>query len=117
MTEVQSLKNYLTKVQCAKCGASLDTAKIAPLTEVPIGVIAHAVCLKCKSENVVTITTLGTGVTPLISDLMTSEVKDFVTSSSISLDDVLNLHKSLKKENVWNLLHKKDKNSEKALTN
>lgn len=117
MTEVQSIKNYLTKVQCAKCGADLETAKIAPLTEVPVGVIAHAICQKCKSENVVTITTLGAGVTPLVSDLMPSEVKEFVTSSSISLDDVLNLHKSLKKENVWNLLHKKDKTLEKALTN
>lgn len=110
MFEQTQLKTFLAKAFCRKCGACLDTAELVPISELPLGMVAHAVCARCQSENMVTITTLGTGVLPLVSDLMGKEIKKFVNSENISYDDVLNIHKKLRKESLCNLLHKKETN-------
>lgn len=56
----------------------------------------------------VTITMNGTGASPITTDLMPEEIKNFFGQSQVSLDDVLDLHLLLKKESLWNLLRKKE---------
>jgi hypothetical protein len=108
MVEATYLKNQLSKAFCTKCGSSLGTAKIMPVGELPLAVVAHAVCLKCNSENMVTITSLGTGVMATVSDLTSREVKKFINVANVSHEDVLSLHKLLKKKSICNLLQKKE---------
>src|SRR5690606_11787654 len=104
------IKHHLSKLFCSKCGCSLNSAKLVPIGEFPLAIVAHAVCDKCKAESMVTITSLGAGAIPMKSDLTSREVKKSAQAPSVSLDDVLDLHKRLKKKSVWNLLHKKEKN-------
>lgn len=103
------IKNQLSKALCFKCGSSLDTAKIVPISEMALGTVSHAVCSVCKAENMLTITSIGTGVIPTASDLTSEEILKFANSSPVRLEDVLNLHKELKKDSLCNLLQKKEK--------
>lgn len=108
-----NLKTHLSKTLCPKCGSSLDTAKLVPITEMPVGILAHAVCIKCKSENMVRITSMGAGVMPLISDLQGREVKKFINTGNVTFEEVIELHKKLSKESICNLLQKKEPSSVK----
>ncbi|KKS02864.1 MAG: hypothetical protein UV25_C0023G0001, partial [candidate division WWE3 bacterium GW2011_GWB1_42_41] len=49
-------------------------------------------------------------IVPVQSDLKGTEFKKFVGIKSVSYDEVLDLHLALKKERIWNLLQKKEKN-------
>ena len=110
MIETPHLKNHLAKAYCSKCGVSLGTAKLVPISDLPLGVIAHAVCENCNSENMVTITSVGTGVMAMASDLTSDEIKKFANTSGVSYDEVLALHTRLKQDSLWNLLQKKEHN-------
>lgn len=105
----------LQKTHCYKCGASLESAKVVPISEMPIAWVAHAVCPICQAESMVTITPSGNGIMPVQSDLTGLEYKKFIGVKSVSYDELLDLHLALKREPIWNLLQKKDKNSEKKL--
>ncbi len=113
MLEQSYINEYLQKTFCYKCGTSLERAKLETIKDAPIALVAHAVCTKCRAESMVTITSAGGGVTPLISDLNVTEFKKFMGVKSVSYDDLLDLHKMLVKKNIWNLLDKKDKFSVK----
>lgn len=109
MLERNLIKEYLQKATCYKCGSCLEGAKLETITEAPIAFVAYAVCIKCQAESMVTITSNGSGVTPLISDLNVTEFRKFIGIKSVSYDELLNLHKLLKKTNICNLLDKKEK--------
>jgi hypothetical protein len=110
-------RNFITKnlqkTRCYKCGKSLETARFVEIANAPIAWIAHAVCPTCKAESMVTITPSGNGIVPIQSDLTGFEIKKFIGVKSVSYDELLELHLALKKETIWNLLQKKEKNSEK----
>lgn len=108
--EKNYIREYLQNTNCYKCKSSLESAKLETISETPFVLITHAICNKCKAESVITITTNGGGVTPLVSDLSIDEFKKFIGIKSVSFDDTLELHKILKNKNIWNLLDKKEKN-------
>lgn len=109
MLENAYIKEYLQKTYCYKCGASLDRAKLETITEAPVALVAHAICAKCQAESMVTITTAGGGVTPLLSDLNVTEFKKFMKAKSVSYDELLDLHTTLKKTDLCSLMGKKEK--------
>ncbi|OGC39065.1 hypothetical protein A3K42_00625 [candidate division WWE3 bacterium RBG_13_37_7] len=113
MLEKKLITDSLQKTQCPKCGASLDGANLVTVSEAATLFVAHAVCAVCKAESVVTITPGGSGSISVQTDLLSYEFKKFIAAKAITYDDVLNLHVALKKENIWSLLAKKDKNLEK----
>ena len=114
ITKEKYILENLRKTLCYKCGTSLERAEIVPISsEASIAWVAHAVCPKCKAESMVTITPTGNGIVPVQSDLKGTEFKKFVGIKSVSYDEVLDLHLALKKERIWNLLQKKEKNSVK----
>jgi hypothetical protein len=115
MLEKRFIKEHLERSLCYRCGSSLGGAKLLTISDAPVALVAHAVCPNCQSESMVTITASGSGVTPLVSDLTGSEIKKFINERSITYDELLNLHKMLEKESIWNLLHKKEKASVKKL--
>lgn len=117
MLEKRTIIEHLKKTFCYKCGASMEDAKLETVSEAPLGLgmIAHAVCLKCQAESMVTITTNGGGAIPLLSDLNVAEFKKFLGTKSVSYDDLIDLHTQLKKEDLCNLLQQKEKYSEKKL--
>lgn len=90
-------------------------AKFVPITEAPVAWVAYAVCPTCEAESMVTITPTGNGIVPVQSDLAGWEFKKFLGAKPVSLDEILDLHSALKKENIWSLLQKKEKNSEKPI--
>jgi len=100
----------LIRTRCYRCGKSLENAKLVPISDAPVAWIAHAVCPSCKAESMVTITPTGNGIVPVKSDLTGKEFKKFLGIRAVSYDEVLDLHLAIKKENIWNLLHKKEKN-------
>lgn len=108
MVDKHHLKNHLSKAFCSKCGNTLATADLVPVTQLPLATVAHAICVSCDSANMITITSMGTAVMPVISDLTKNEILKFAKARSMAVEDVLNLHKKLKKETLWNLLQKKE---------
>jgi len=112
MFETRYIKEHLERTYCYKCGTSLEGAKLVTISEAPVAIIAHAVCPKCQAESMVTITTAGTGTTPIVTDLKADEIKKFLAAKNVSYDDLLNLHKLLEKETLWKLLQKSETNSE-----
>lgn len=56
---------------------------------------------------------MGTGVISVYSDLTSIEVPKFLQASEVTYREVLELHKKLKKESLWNLLHKNEAYLEK----
>lgn len=110
MLEKSFILENLQKVQCCNCGANLAGAKVLPITEAQITWVGHTVCPVCKSQCMVTITPQGNGVLPVNSDLIGIEFKKFIGKKALTFDEVLDLHMALKKESLWNLLHKKEKN-------
>jgi len=104
----QILKN-IQATKCPKCGESLSTAQIDTVFKADTSYIAHAVCTKCSTSSMITVTLNGSGTVPIYSDLSGKEFKKFLRMPGISYDDVLDLHLVLKKESIWNLLHKKEK--------
>lgn len=115
MIETKNLKENLQSTTCYKCGFSLEDAKLIPISEAPLALIAHAVCSKCRAESMLTITAVGNGVIPLVSDLKGEEIKKFLGTKSVSFDELLDLHEMLEKESLWNLLHKPEQVLEKNL--
>ena len=113
MLEKKFIAENLQKTFCYRCGASLEGAKLVTITEAPIAFIAHAVCPICSAESMLTITPAGSGIVPIQSDLTGSEFKKFIGQKAVSYDELLDLHVALKKENIWNLLQKKEQKSEK----
>ena len=107
--ETNHLRNQLANAHCSECGADLRTASLTTITEMPLLLIAQAKCSKCKSENMVTVTSFGSGVFPLVSDLRGKELSKFINKRKVTTTDVLNIHKKLKKESVWNLLQQNEK--------
>lgn len=110
MIENELIKNQLTKATCPSCGKSLETAKLVTLNELPFVYIAHAMCSKCKSGNIVTVTSLGTGVVATLSDLTSREISKFLNKQAITYKHVINVHKLLKKNKLCNLLQIKEQN-------
>lgn len=110
MIEKKFIVENLQKAQCYKCGSSMGDAELVPITNAPVAWVAHAVCPICKAESMVTITSAGSGIMPIQSDLTGTEYKKFVGIKSVSYDELLDLHVALKKEPLWNLLQKKEKN-------
>ena len=100
----------LLKTYCYKCGKSLENAKLVPISEAPMAWVVHAICPTCKAESMVTITPTGNGIMPIQSDLTGWEFKKFIGIKAVSFDELLDLHLALKKEFIWNLLQKKEKN-------
>lgn len=109
MLEKKFITENLQKTYCYRCGASLEGAKLVTITEAPVALIAHAECLVCNAESMVTITQSGSGIIPVQSDLLGLEYKKFMGTKSVSYDELLDLHVALKKEKLWNLLQKKEK--------
>lgn len=111
----KQIEERLSKTFCYRCGGSLDGAKFTPISEIPVATIAQVVCPQCKTESMVTITASDqdAGVSQIISDLNAAELKKFANYKSVSYDEVLDLHKLLKKKSLWKLLQKKEKNSVK----
>ena len=109
MFEKKFVSENLQKTYCYKCGASLGGAKLITISEL----VAHAVCSVCSAESMVTITPLGIGAAPVISDLTGEEFTKFMGAKAVGYDDVLEVHTALKKDSLWNLLQKKEKKSEK----
>ena len=85
------------------------------LGSIPSGVIAHVTCKECKSQSVITYTLAGVGYAPLISDLTNSEIKKFFGKQSISVDELIQVHKLLKKKPIWKLLEIKEHNLVKKI--
>lgn len=110
----QILENLQGTV-CPKCGASLSSAHIDTIFEAQSSFVAHAVCSSCRASSMVTVTPTGSGTVPINSDLAGFEFKKFIAQRSVSYEDVLDLHLILKKEKLWNLMHKKEKKQEKQL--
>ncbi len=110
MLQKKVIKQHLEKIFCYKCGSSLGSAKLVPISEAPLSVVAHAVCPKCQAESMVTISHTGGGSIPVMSDLTGKEIKRFLGAKSISYDELLDLHLELEKKDIWKLLHKKEKN-------
>jgi ribosomal protein S27AE len=110
MFEQKYIKEHLERTFCYKCGSSLEGAKLITISEAPIALVAHAVCPKCQAESMVTITSMGSGVSPVISDLTGEELKRFISARAVNYEDLFNLHKTLEKETIWKLLQKKEKN-------
>lgn len=110
MLEKRFIKENLQKTSCYRCGSSLFKAKIQPVSEAPVAWVGHVVCPICKAESMITITPSGNGILPVQSDLVGKEFKKFIGAKSVSYDELLDLHLVLKKESIWNLLHKKEKN-------
>lgn len=117
MLENTYVKEHLKKTVCYKCGNSLESATLQKITEAPMALVTHAICSHCQAESMVTVTTNGTGVVPILSDLSVTEFKKFIGAKSVTNDEVLEIHKLLKKENIWNLLQKKEKYLEKKQAN
>lgn len=110
ITKEKYILDNLRKTFCYSCGASMEGAEIIPISEAGSALVAHAVCPKCKAESMVTITPTGNGIVPVQSDLKGTEFKKFMGVKSVSYDEVLELHLALKKDHIWNLLQKKEKN-------
>ena len=115
MLEKNFINEYLQKTFCYKCSTSLEGAKLETISEAQPALVAHAVCKLCQAESLVTITTTGVGVTPLLSDLNVTEFKKFIGAKSVSYDELLDLHIALKKKSLCNLMDKKDKSLAKKI--
>jgi hypothetical protein len=117
MMETKQIRESLSRVVCYKCGKPLENSRFSTITSAPVALVAHVVCSECHAQSIVTLTTLGAGSVPLISDLRGSELKKFIGLKSVTYDEILDLHAALKKESIWNLLQKKEKSLEKVQKN
>ncbi len=113
MLEREYIKSKLAETRCYKCNETLSGSVFAALNNMPLVTIGHAVCSKCQSQNMVTLTMAGNTVTPMESDLVSEEVTKFASLSQISCMELLDLHQALKKESLCRLLHKLEKKSVK----
>lgn len=113
MLENTHIREKLQKAFCPKCGASLEGAIIVPITSMPIASVVHTTCAVCKTQSMVTITHTGSIIMPVQTDLMGDEFNKFLGTKPVGYDELLDLHVALKKEKLWKLLQKKEKNSEK----
>jgi hypothetical protein len=113
MLEKKFITESLQKTRCYKCGSTMERAKIIPITEAPLALVAHTVCATCQAEGMLTITPVGSGLMPIKSDLKGDEVKKFIDAKAVSYQELLDLHTTIKKEGIWKLLDKKDSKKEK----
>lgn len=116
MVEREYIKNQLAVTRCYSCGGTLDGSTFALLNNsMPLVTIGHAVCAKCQSQNMVTLTMGGNSAVPMESDLVSEEIVKYADMQEISYMELLDLHQALKKESICKLLHKSEKNSVKKL--
>jgi len=105
---MSNIKN-IGKVSCYNCGATLEKAQLVVVIETPLALVAHATCSECGAQSMVTMTPSGVGSVPLVSDLEPKEIKKFINMEPISYDEILDLHKKLKKTTICNIMQKKEK--------
>lgn len=98
----------LHRAACPKCQKPLGNAEIYTVSQAPASLIAHATCANCKTASMITVTTAGTGLTPITSDLGGMEFKKFMSANAISFEEILGLHKTLKEKSIWKLLQRKE---------
>ena len=79
----------------------------------PLVTIGHVICAKCQSQSMVALTMSGSGVTPMMTDLMSEEIVKFANLSEISYLELLDLHQALKKESLCKLMQKSENNLER----
>ncbi len=105
-----NMKNskHLKSVVCYKCGASLEDADITVVLETPLAFVAHATCPVCKAQSMLMVTQSGVGAVPLVSDLAPEEINHFLKMSSISYDEILDLHEKLKDTKICDLLQQQE---------
>jgi len=113
MIESVYIKNKLAETKCYKCGEPLGDSTFAVLNDrMPLVTIGHAVCAKCQSQSMVTLTMAGSAVAPMNTDLVSEEIVKYANMSEISYMELLDLHQALKKESLCRLMQKSDKNLE-----
>jgi ubiquitin C-terminal hydrolase len=110
MLKKEFIKQQLSKGKCYKCGNGLLEANQENLNSTPTASIMHLKCKNCQANSVVTVTFTGLSVIPLITDLETKEIKRFSTKEPLENKDLINLHKKLRKKDIWNLLQIKEQN-------
>lgn len=110
--DVNLIKENLQKLFCYKCGGSLEGAKMEHISNSPM---AHVTCKHCNAESMVTLTLGGIGSVPHVSDLTPKEIKKFLKADPVSYDEVLQLHKLLKRKSIWKLLQQKEQNKVEKL--
>lgn len=112
----KQFREQLVNTKCYKCGMSLKEARVTPINVLPKALIAHTVCNNCLSEGIITITLAGSGAMPIASDLNSSEMLKFIGAKPTAYEELLDLHKSLKKQSIWKLLQQKEKSLEKRIS-
>ncbi len=84
---------------CDKCGTPYILDDINIVQNTGTTTIIHFSCHNCKAKNIATfISPLGVSQrVPVSTDLESEEIKKFITKKEITPEELLELHKSLKK--------------------
>lgn len=87
---------------CDKCGRAYEPDDVEILQRTDYSVIIHFGCPNCKARHLATfIKPLGiTSRVPVNTDLSIEELGQFAGKSSVSSNDILDVHELLKGENV-----------------
>lgn len=91
---------------CPLCESQYDIAQTRVLEEQDEAQLVHITCTQCKAGVLAVIMLNQNGVSSigLISDLQTFEVSKFKTLQAISANEVLDLHKDLRKGTLKKIL-------------
>lgn len=91
---------------CPLCESQYDITQTRVLEEQDDAQLVHITCTQCKAGVLAVILLNQNGVSSigLVSDLQTFEVSKFKTLNAITADEVLNLHKTLKKHTLNKIL-------------
>lgn len=117
MIESDYIKGRLASTKCYKCHATLEGSTFALLNDrLPLVTVGHVICAKCQSQSMVMLTMSGSGVTPMMTDLVSDEIVRFANLTEISYLELLDLHQALKKESLCKLMHKSEKTLEKRIS-
>lgn len=108
MVDKQFIAEHLSKVRCQNCRMSMEHAELTVLTDLPTGMLAQAKCINCETESMLTITLTESGISPIYTDLTVEEIKNNSKFTTVTIDDVLEVHKILKKKPLWKLLQQKE---------
>lgn len=109
------IAKQLDIIKCYNCMQPLGNGQVYLISQVPTAMISHVTCKNCNAQSLVTISFAGVAYMPIVSDLTSPEVKKFFGTSTVSIEELVDLHNLLKKGPIWKFLEKKEHNSVKKL--
>ena len=92
-----NIKKMMASAKCSDCGQRYEVENIEVLGHHEDMWFISVYCVACRAQYLVTAVIDGEGAPETVTDLSAAEIEKFRDAESLKIDEVLDMHRFLKK--------------------